>query len=65
MNYPKFQDLPPLADKGIYIASQSTFYGILTKENLQHHRRNTSIEQAIHEMDLKQLKMQVKIIPIK
>ena len=41
---PRFADLPPsqivpaLADQGIYIASESTFYRILRKENYQHHR---------------------------
>lgn len=41
---PEFADLPPsqivpaLADRGIYIASESTFYRILRKENMQHHR---------------------------
>lgn len=43
----KFADLPPsqivpkLADNGIYIASESTFYRILRKENMQHHRMHT------------------------
>lgn len=42
----EFADLPPsqivptLADRGIYIASESTFYRILAKENMQHHRGN-------------------------
>ncbi len=41
---PKYVDLPPsqivpsLADKGIYIASESTMYRILRQENMQHHR---------------------------
>lgn len=44
VNKPEYADLPPsqivpaLADRGIYIASESTFYRILRKENLQHHR---------------------------
>lgn len=43
-NLPKYVDLPPsqivpaLADKGIYIASESTMYRILKNENMQHHR---------------------------
>ena len=43
-NQPDFQSLPPsqivpiLADKGIYIASESTFYRILKSHNMQHHR---------------------------
>jgi transposase-like protein len=40
-NLPEYADLPPsqivpsLADKGIYIASESTMYRILKKENMQ------------------------------
>ncbi|MGL5150050.1 MAG: IS3 family transposase [Clostridium sp.] len=47
VNKPKYSDLPPsqivpaLADRGIYIASESTFYRILREENMQHHRRKT------------------------
>lgn len=43
-NLPQYADLPPsqivpaLADKGIYIASESTMYRILKNENMQHHR---------------------------
>lgn len=41
---PEFADLPPsqivpsLADRGIYIASESTMYRILRAENMQNHR---------------------------
>jgi putative transposase len=41
---PQYADLPPsqivpsLADKGVYIASESTMYRILKNENMQHHR---------------------------
>ena len=44
VNQPEYQSLPPsqivpmLADKGIYIASESTFYRVLREQNLQHHR---------------------------
>jgi putative transposase len=44
VNHEEFKSLPPsqivptLADRGIYIASESTFYRILRKHNLQHHR---------------------------
>lgn len=44
VNKPEYKSLPPsqivpmLADKGIYIASESTFYRTLRKHNLQHHR---------------------------
>jgi putative transposase len=43
-NLPQYADLPPsqivpaLADKGMYIASESTMYRILKNENMQHHR---------------------------
>lgn len=41
---PEHQSLPPsqivplLADKGVYLASESSFYRILKKHHLQHHR---------------------------
>lgn len=35
---PPSQIVPDLADKGIYIASESTFYRILRENNQQHHR---------------------------
>jgi putative transposase len=41
---PEFRDLAPsqivprLADRGIYVASESTIYRILRKEKMQHHR---------------------------
>lgn len=44
VNLPQYADLPPsqivpsLADKGIYLASESTIYRILKNENMQHHR---------------------------
>lgn len=44
VNQPEFRSLPPsqivprLADLGIYIASESTFYRILREKNMQHHR---------------------------
>ncbi len=44
VNQPEFQSLPPsqivpvLADRGVYLASESTFYRILKKHNMQHHR---------------------------
>ena len=53
VNHPEFVNLPPsqivpaLADKGIYIASESTFYRILRKENLQHHRGNTKPPERV------------------
>ncbi|NLJ99888.1 MAG: IS3 family transposase, partial [Clostridia bacterium] len=43
-NQPEFQSLPPsqivprLADKGVYLASESTFYRVLKKNDMQHHR---------------------------
>jgi putative transposase len=43
-NQPEFKSLPPsqivpiLADRGVYLASESTFYRILRSHDLQHHR---------------------------
>jgi len=43
VNQPEFQSLPPsqivpaLADRGIYLASESSFYRILRKNNMQHY----------------------------
>jgi len=43
-NQPEFQSLPPsqivpiLADREIYIASESSFYRVLNHHNMQHHR---------------------------
>lgn len=43
-NYPKFVSLPPsqivpcLADRGRYIASESSFYRVLRTHGQQHHR---------------------------
>jgi transposase InsO family protein len=47
-NQPEFQSMPPsqivpiLADRGVYLASESTFYRILRRHNLQHHRGRSS-----------------------
>lgn len=44
MNRPEYSSLPPsqmvpaLADQGIYLASESTFYRVLREHNQQHHR---------------------------
>jgi putative transposase len=44
VNQPEFQSLPPsqivpiLADRNIYLASESTIYRILKNNNMQHHR---------------------------
>ena len=40
---PSSQIVPDLADNGIYIASQSTFYRILRMEKLQNHRGNSIV----------------------
>jgi putative transposase len=48
VNMPEFADLPPsqivpaLANRGIYIASESTMYRILRKKNMQQHHRGRS-----------------------
>jgi putative transposase len=44
VNQPEFQSLPPsqivpiLADREIYLASESTFYRVLRRHNMQYHR---------------------------
>lgn len=38
---PPSQIVPSLADKGIYITSESTMYRVLKENNMQHHRGNT------------------------
>lgn len=40
-NLPPSQIVPKLADKGIYLASESSFYRILKKQNLSAYRLNT------------------------
>lgn len=48
VNNKEFQSLPPsqivprLADQGIYIASESTFYNVMKEANMQHHRGRAS-----------------------
>jgi putative transposase len=39
---PPNEIVPALADRGEYIASESTFYRVLRKHNMQHHRGNSS-----------------------
>jgi transposase InsO family protein len=43
--FPPSQIVPLLADKGIYVGSESTFYRVLREEGLQHHRDNTKPAQ--------------------
>ena len=38
VDLPPSQIVPKLADKGTYIASESTFYRVLREEKMQHHR---------------------------
>lgn len=38
VDLPPTQIVPKLADEGIYIASESTFYRVLHEEKMQHHR---------------------------
>jgi transposase InsO family protein len=42
MNLPPSQIVPSLADKGIYLASESSFYKILNQHNLLEHRGKSS-----------------------
>ena len=57
---PPTQIVPKLADKGTYIASESTFYRVLRGENMQHHRgRSQKPERRIPESHLATLPNQV------
>lgn len=53
VNKPEYADSPPsqivpsLADSGIYIASESTFYRILRNERLQNHRGYTKVQNRV------------------
>ena len=37
-NMPPCEIVPALADEGVYIASESTFYRVLREEKMQNHR---------------------------
>ncbi|GAE36159.1 mobile element protein [Halalkalibacter akibai JCM 9157] len=57
---PPTQIVPKLADKGTYIASESTFYRVLREEKMQHHRgRSQKPERRIPESHLARLPNQV------
>ena len=49
VNLPEFQSKPPtqivpyLADRGVYLASESTIYRILREHKMQHHRGRSNI----------------------
>ena len=51
-NEPEFANLPPgqivprLADKGIFLGSEATFYRVLHEAELQHHRGRTKTPQS-------------------
>ncbi len=51
MNAPEYRSLPPsqvvpsLADKGRYLASESTFYRVMRERNQQHHRGRSEMPQ--------------------
>lgn len=42
---PPSQIVPRLADKGVYLASESSFYRVLREHNLQHHRGRSKAPQ--------------------
>ena len=53
VDLPPTQIVPKLADKGTYIASESTFYRVLREEKMQHHRgRSHKPERRIPESHL-------------
>ncbi|OJG11813.1 hypothetical protein RU93_GL001046 [Enterococcus aquimarinus] len=45
MNLPPSQIVPKLADRSIYIASESSFYRVLREKNMQHHRGRSQVSQ--------------------
>lgn len=53
-NQPRFAHLPPsqivpmLADEGIYIASESSFYRVLHEAGQQHHRGRSAAPRKVH-----------------
>lgn len=47
-NLPPNKIVPKLADKGVYIASESTFYRILKEENLLAHRQKTRPPRTVN-----------------
>jgi len=49
VNLPPSQIVPRLADQGIYLASESTFYRILHARGLQHHRGRAAKPRARRE----------------
>lgn len=48
INLPPTQIVPALADQGIYIASESTFYRVLRKHKQLHHRGRAKAPQKRH-----------------
>jgi len=52
-NKPEYANLPPskivpkLADEGVYIASESTFYRVLKEANQQHHRQKAKPDRQV------------------
>ena len=53
VDLPPTQIVPKLADKGTYIASESTFYRVLREEKMQNHRgRSQKPERRIPESHL-------------
>lgn len=53
VDLPPTQIVPKLADNGLYIASESTFYRVLREEKMQHHRgRSQNPERRIPESHL-------------
>lgn len=49
VNLPPSQIVPRLADQGVYLASESSFYRILRARGLQHHRGRAAKPQARQE----------------
>lgn len=47
VNYPPNKIVPMLADNGIYIASESTFYRVLKKERMLYHRQKSKPPRCV------------------
>lgn len=45
VDLPPSQIVPKLADQGVYIASESTFYRVLREQKMQHHRGRSNKPQ--------------------
>ena len=59
MTFPASQIVPALADQGVFIASESSFYRVLHEKGQQQHREKVTPAGGRNQKDLQQL------VPIK